>query len=116
MGLDGKANSMSIGEAHHQTTAASESVRQRLAQEFARVDAYQYNIASIRIRIFDERFRKLPKLDRIEIVEPFLEEFPEDVQQQLIFILCLSPGDELDPNFWSLNREFEVPAPGAEIT
>lgn len=107
---------MSVGEIHHQTTAESESVRQRLAQEFSRVDAYQYNIASIRVRIIDERFRKLPKLDRIEIVEPLLEQFPEDVQQQLIFILCLAPGDELDPNYWALNREFEDPAPGAEIT
>lgn len=104
---------MSVGEIHRQTTA---DVRQRLAQEFSRVDAYQYNPASIRVRILDERFRNLPKLDRIDLIEPFLEQFSDDVQQQIIFILCLAPGEETDPSFWALNREFEDPAPGAEIS
>lgn len=107
---------MSVGEIHHQTSAESEIVQQRLAQEFSRVEAYQYNPASIRVRVFDERFRKLPKLDRIDVIEPYLEQFEEEVQQQIIFVLCLAPGEETDPSFWALNREFEDPAPGAEVS
>lgn len=106
---------MSIGHVHHQTTTDSENVQQRLTQVFARVDAYQYNPASIRVRIFDERFRKLPKLDRIDLTEPFLEPFPDDIQRQMTFILCLAPGEETDPSFWALNREFEDPVMSAEI-
>lgn len=107
---------MSIGHVQHQTTADSDNVQLRLAQEFSRVEAYQYNPASIRVRVFDERFRKLPKLDRIDVIEPFLEQFGEEVQQQIIFVLCLAPGEETDPSFWALNREFEDPAPGPEIS
>jgi hypothetical protein len=107
---------MSIGQTQSRTSADSENVQQRLSQEFAKVEAYQHNRASIRVRIFDERFRSLPKLDRIDLIEPFLGRFAEDIQQQLIFILCLAPGEETDPSFWALNREFEDPATAAEIS
>ncbi len=104
---------MSIGQLHHPISSQSEEVQQRLTEQFARVDAYQYNPSSIRLRIVDERFRGLPKLARVDLVEPFLDGLTADLQEQLIFVLCLASGEETDPDFGCLNREFEEPDPPA---
>ncbi len=100
---------MSTGHKQHAVTAASASVQEQLSEHFSGVEAYQYNPAAIRVRIIDERFRNLPKLKRLDLVEPFLEAFSEEIQQQLIFILALAPGEETHADFSWLNREFEEP-------
>ena len=100
---------MSIGQSAHATTTGSDLVQQHLSAHFQRVDAYQYNPASIRVRIIDEQFRTLPRLERVDRIEPFLSDLPEELQQQIVFILPIASGEETDAGYLWLNREFELP-------
>ncbi|MBI1345940.1 hypothetical protein GC163_06590 [bacterium] len=102
---------MSIGQIHHQITAESELVRQTLAEHFERVEAYQYQPLAIRVRLIDEQFRLIPKLDRIDLVEPWIDQLPDPIQRQVLFVLCMADGEETQSDYHWLNREFEDPEP-----
>src|SRR5437588_68444 len=49
----------------------------------AKIEAYRYNPASIRIRIIDPDFAHKGLVEREEMVWPILEELPEDILSQL---------------------------------
>ena len=79
---------------------------------FDRVDAYEYNWATIRVRVIDKRFKDLPIEKRDAMVERFLKILPEATQRKIVTLLTFAP-DELDSNSRSalMNLEFEKPSP-----
>jgi hypothetical protein len=95
-------------------TDESRRVEQILRQEFPKTDAYRYNSASIRVRVIDPRFEGLPMEKRDALVEPLLEQLPEEIQADIMNLITLSPGEETSKKFNRLslvNLEFEDPSP-----
>src|ERR1700682_6498650 len=72
----------------------------------AKVEAYRYNSASIRIRITDPDFKGLDRVEREEAVWPIIETLPEDDREQ-ITVLLLSTPKEKRSSFMSM--EFDNP-------
>lgn len=78
---------------------------------FPDVSAYRHSSASIRVRVRDERFRKLSRVARMDFLDPVIEHLPEETQQDLIFVLPMAPGEEHSGEFKIMNLEFEEPRP-----
>jgi len=82
---------------------------------FAQVDAYRYNSASIRIRVIDPRFERLPHEQRDAMVEPYLEQLPEHTQTDIMSLFTFAPLElQQSPKTFReflLNTEFEDPSP-----
>lgn len=76
---------------------------------FENSEAYRHSSASIRLRVIDERFRKLSRVARIELLEPIIEKLPEETQQDLIFVIAIAPGEEKG-EFMMMNLEFDDPS------
>ena len=79
-----------------------------LGKEFPVVTVKRPNSLMLRVRIIDQRFRKLSKVARHEMVEPLLEELPEELQESIYFVLLLAP-EEVAAS--SMNEDFENPQP-----
>jgi hypothetical protein len=87
-------------------------VERVLRAVFPNSEAYQYNPASIRVRVIDDRFDGLSYEDRDGLVEPLLARLPEDTQAKILNLLTVSPSELLGLNRRSLvNLEFEDPSP-----
>jgi len=97
-------------------TDETQGVEQALrAAGFERVDAYRYNLASIRVRVIDPRFEGLSTEKRDAVVEPHLEVLPERTQADIISLFTFAPS-ELNASPRTLkelmmNVEFEDPSP-----
>jgi hypothetical protein len=82
---------------------------------FQQADAYRYNLASIRVRVIDPRFEGLSFEKRDALVEPFLDQLPEETQQDIVSLFTFAPselvlGKKPTREFMS-NMEFEEPSP-----
>jgi len=62
----------------------------------------------LRVRIIDDRFRGLSKVARHELVEPLLDQLPTELQEEIYFVLLLTPEEVANS---TMNEEFENPAP-----
>lgn len=93
-------------------TDETRKVEKTLRKEFPRTDAYRYNSASIRVRIIDPRFEGKSDEERDAMVEPLLEQLPEETQADIMNLLTLYP-DETSQSFKAnyANAEFEEPSP-----
>jgi hypothetical protein len=91
-----------------QKNEETDLIEKKLRSVFPNVEAYRYNIASIRVRIIDEHFRGKSKLERDDWVSPLLEGLPEETQNDITILLLLTP-EELDHSL--MNLEFENPSP-----
>ena len=75
----------------------------------ARIDAYRYNPASIRVRIIDPCFEGRPITQRDDEVRQLLRRnLPEDVRADINLLLLLAPGETKKS---PANLEFEDPIP-----
>ena len=74
---------------------------------FADVEAYRFSFASLRLRIRDNRFRGLSRVARMRLVEPVIDQLPQEIQEELIFVLPIAPGEETSTIFRRMNDEFE---------
>jgi YD repeat-containing protein len=72
----------------------------------AKVEAYRYNSASIRIRITDPDFKGLDRVEREEAVWPIIETLPEDDREQITVLLLITPKEKKS-SFMSM--EFDNP-------
>ncbi len=90
-----------------QTNKKTELIEKALKSKFPNTKAYQYNIASIRVRIIDDRFSEMSQIERERVVEPLLNSLPEDVQTTITLLLLLT-DDELKGSL--MNLEFEHPS------
>lgn len=93
-------------------TDESRQVEDLVRKEFPGTDAYRYNSASIRVRVIDPRFEGLSIEKRDALVEPLLEQLPEEIQADIMNLITLSPSEAANPTKLSLvNLEFEDPSP-----
>lgn len=97
------------------TTEYSRLVEKALRDHgFHQVNAYRYNPASIRVRVVDPCFHGLSRNRRIAMIEKALQNLPEDIQRQVLFIVAITPEEEKDPRTSEqmlLNLEFNDPSP-----
>lgn len=82
---------------------------------FAKVDAYRYNVASIRVRVIDPRFERMSREQRDAMVEPHLARLPERTQADIMTLFTFAPSELQQPpkmlREFLLNTEFEDPSP-----
>ena len=90
-------------------------VEQFLRQWFPETEAYRYNSASIRIRVIDSNFEGLSREERDDLVEPYLDQLPPKIQQDIVFLLTFAPSDMQRPpatfREFMRNVEFVHPSP-----
>jgi stress-induced morphogen len=103
---------MSVSSSRKQTKE-TKRVEQLLREEFPKSEAYRYNAGTIRVRVIDERFEGKSLKERDQMVSPLLAQLPEEVEQEIMMLLMLTP-DETKPypmnsQTWA-NREFEDPS------
>lgn len=93
------------------TTAEPSEIKailETFSAAFPGTTAYRYNPASIRIRIIDDRFRGKDKIEREDLVLPLLNSLPEEIQQDVMILLLLTPEETKHS---LANLEFENPTP-----
>lgn len=103
--------SVEICSQNKKITPETMQAEELLGAQFAKVTTYRFNSVSIRVRIIDDRFRGLSKVDRAQMVEPILEQLPESIQQDIVFLLLMAPGEESEFAYSLLNQEFDRPRP-----
>jgi hypothetical protein len=81
-------------------------VREVLAACFPTAEVYRCIFDSIRVRIIDPRFKGKNRIRREKLVLPLIHALPVDVQDQIIVLLLLAPGEEGGS---IMNFEFENP-------
>jgi stress-induced morphogen len=81
-----------------------------LSTVFSSTDAYQFNPASIRVRVIDPQFEGKSAEERDALIERVLQTLPEDTQSKIINVYTFAPR-ELQPvsREYLLNEEFEHP-------
>jgi len=102
---------MSLSILEDRKTDQTRAVEALLQPEFESVDCYRYSPYVIRLCIVDEKFRQLSQVQRHELVEPWLQRLPQDVQDDLIFVLLLAPGEAHDLRYSQRYLEFMDPSP-----
>ena len=74
----------------------------------ARIEAYRYNSASIRIRITDPDFKGRNRVEREGAVWPIIEGLPEDDREQIMVLLLITPKEKKTS---LMSLEFDKPTP-----
>jgi hypothetical protein len=74
----------------------------------ARIDAYRYNAASIRIRVIDPGFSGKTMAEREDELWAILDRLPQETRADIHVLLLLSP-QETETSL--INLEFEDPTP-----
>jgi stress-induced morphogen len=93
-------------------TEDSRRVEEELRKHFPQSDAYRYNSASIRVRIIDESFRGKTEIEREKMVDPILQQLPEDLESDITLLLTLTADETQAFNrHYPTNLEFENPRP-----
>src|ERR1700730_7748668 len=82
---------------------------------FAKVDAYRYNSASIRVRVIDSRFEGMPREKRDAMVEEQLDKLPPETQRDIVTLFTFAPSElaRTPRTFreFMQNTEFDNPSP-----
>ena len=92
-------------------TDETRSIETRLGREFSHIDAYRYNLASIRIRIIDPRFEGKSYAELEAMVHPFIMKLPKRSREDVLMLVLLEPGEVSTRNTQAItNLEFENPS------
>ena len=96
-----------------QQTDETRAIEQHLKREFAAVEAYRYNSASIRVRVIDERFRGKSEVEREQLVLPLIHKLPEETQADVTMLIMLTTDEHADSvsSMNVANLEFDSPSP-----
>jgi len=96
-------------------TDETRMVEDRLRPHFEQVDAYRYNMASIRLRVIDRRFEGMKRDHRDTMVELELDKLPPETQGDILMLLTFAPSEltQEPVHFreFMLNSDFEEPEP-----
>ncbi|MBS0207821.1 MAG: hypothetical protein JSS27_02605 [Planctomycetes bacterium] len=96
---------------HAMRSDRSREVEAALRGTFPETDAYEFNSASIRVRVVDQRFHGLSDEQRDSMIEPILATLPEEVQADIVNLLAIAPDEISGFSRFSLrNLEFEDPS------
>lgn len=74
----------------------------------ARIDIYRRDRFSVRIRVIDDSFAGMSRVERHELVWSYLDQAPDAAIEDISTVLTLMPG-EVEKSFASV--EFENPVP-----
>jgi hypothetical protein len=89
-------------------TDETRAIERALREHFPNTEAYRYNSASIRIRIIDDVFEGKSDSEREKMVDPILDELPEDTQSDIMLLLTLTESETKDfGKDYLINLEFE---------
>ena len=92
-------------------TDESKLVVAGISTVFGTTNAYQYNPASIRVRVIDSAFEGRSPGERDAMVEPLIEALPEETQAKIINLYTFAPSELTQFSRASmLNEEFEHPS------
>jgi hypothetical protein len=91
----------------------TEMIEKALRTKFPNADAYRHNSASIRVRIIDESLEGLTESERDALVDPILDQLPEETQSDIMLLLTMTPKEAKAKlsRYSLLNLEFENPMP-----
>ena len=82
-------------------------IEEVLREQFRDIEAYRYNMASIRVRVIDERFRRKSKTEPENMVQPLIDRLPDGTQSDITVLLLLTEDERADS---IMNLEFERPS------
>ena len=92
-------------------TDETRSVENLLRKHFEQADSYRYNSASIRVKVIDPRFERMPREQRDTMVEQYLDQLPPETQRDIVTLFTFAPSELEGPPTASraflLNAEFE---------
>ena len=100
---------------HGKRTDETRKLEEELRKHFPRSEAYRFNSASIRIRIIDDLFKGKSESEREQMVDPILEQLPDETQADIMLLLTLTE-DEAKSKYGRhslANLEFENPGESA---
>jgi hypothetical protein len=96
-------------------TDETRMVEDLLKRHFKQADSYRYNSASIRVRVIDPQFERMPREKRDAMVEQYLDKLPPETQRDIVTLFTFAPSDlERTPTTfreYMLNTEFDHPSP-----
>ena len=72
-------------------TEETRMVEELLRQHFEQADSYRYNSASIRIRVVDSHFERMPRESRDTMVEQYLDQLPLETQRDIVTLFTSRP-------------------------
>ena len=98
---------------HSKRTKETEMIEKALRTKLPNTDAYRFNSASIRVRIIDDSFEGKTESERDAMVDPILDQLPEDTQSDIMLVLTMTPKEAKSrlSRYSLLNLEFENPLP-----
>src|SRR5256885_1518923 len=98
--------------AKKKTSAQTRRIEAILREAFpgARVQAYRYNAAAIRVRVVDARFDGLDRVQREELVLPYIHQLPDSIQTDITMLVLITPKEQTTGKSM-VNVEFEHPSP-----
>ena len=88
------------------TNEQTRAIEEILRSHFRQVDAYRYNLASVRVRVVDDKFLGKSKPERHTMVWDVLRGLSRADQRDISILLPLTP-DEVQDSL--MNQEFEAP-------
>jgi stress-induced morphogen len=92
-------------------TQETRSIENELRKQFPKSDAYRFNSASIRVRIIDNAFHGKTESERERMIDPILEQLPEETQADIMLVLTLTEEEATSFNrHYLTNLEFENPS------
>jgi stress-induced morphogen len=100
---------------HAKRTHETRKIEEELRKRFPHSDAYRFNSASIRVRIIDDAFEGMSEIEREQMVDPILEQLPDETQADIMLLLTLTKK-EATARFGKhslVNLEFENPSESA---
>src|SRR5581483_6131969 len=88
------------------TTKETQAVERTFRQHFAEAYCYRHDSVTLRLLVIDPTFADLDQVQRFKCIEPFLKELPQNIQDDLYFILLLAPGEENTLRYGLRYQEF----------
>lgn len=96
-------------------TEESRKIENLLKKDFAQIDAYRYNSASIRVRVIDPKFEGKSSKKRHDLIDRYLSKLPEEIEREIFVLVLLTPTELLEsqksPQKYPLNVLFDKKNP-----
>src|SRR5438045_2706506 len=61
----------------------------------AKIEAYRYNPASVRVRIIDPDFKGIDPIDREELVWPIIDRLPDGIISDITALVLITPTERM---------------------
>jgi stress-induced morphogen len=103
-----KAKARKMVDADVRTVSRSLKHAYGAAHPRAVIDVFKRNSATIWVRIIDPDFKGMTRYARERVVWPIVESWPEELQEQLVILLLITPEERKRS---VMSAEFDDPSP-----